>query len=241
MSLPADLATHPRLDTWVRLTEGETVTLYTGKVELGQGLVSAIARIGAEELDVALERVRVRTGDTAHAPDEWLTAGSMSMTDSGTALRQAAAEARAALLALAADRLGAPAEDLVVEDGTVVAPDGGRVTYWELVPGGHLHGEATGAATPKAPGDYRVVGRPGARLDVAGLVTGTTRFVRRPARAGHAARAGGAGPGPGRAAGGRGRGAGRGGRGHRGRRPRRRLPRRGGRARGRRPCGRATR
>ena len=177
MSLPADLATHPRLDTWVRLTEGDTVTLYTGKVELGQGLISAIGRIGAEELDVALARVRVRTGDTAHALDEWLTAGSMSMTDSGTALRQAAAEARAALLALAADRLGAPAEDLVVEDGTVVAPDGGRVTYWELVPAGHLHGEATGAATPKAPGDYRVVGRAGARLDVAGLVTGTTQFV----------------------------------------------------------------
>ena len=177
MSLPADLATHPRLDTWVRLTEDETVTLYTGKVELGQGLISALGRIGAEELDVALARVRVCTGDTAHGLDEWLTAGSMSMTDSGTALRQATAEARAALLALAADRLGAPAEDLVVEDGTVVAPDGGRVTYWELVPAGHLHGEATGAATPKAPSDYRVVGRAGARLDVAGLVTGATRFV----------------------------------------------------------------
>ena len=59
----------------MRLTEGETVTLYTGKVELGQGLVAAIARIGAEELDVAVVRVRVRTGDTAHALDEWLTAG----------------------------------------------------------------------------------------------------------------------------------------------------------------------
>jgi nicotinate dehydrogenase subunit B len=177
VTLPDDLAAHPRLDTWVRLTEGETVTLYTGKVELGQGLLSAIARLGAEELDVSLSRVRVRTGDTAHALDEWLTAGSMSMTASGTALRQAAAEARAALLALAAERLGAPAAELVVQDGTVLAPGGGRITYWELVPGGRLEGEATGAAVPKAPADYRVVGHRGARVDMAAHATGTARFV----------------------------------------------------------------
>jgi nicotinate dehydrogenase subunit B len=177
VSVPRDLADHPALDTWIRLSEDETVTVFTGKVEIGQGLVTAIARIAAEELDVALARIRVRTGDTAHALDEWITAGSVSMSDSGSAVRQAAAEARARLDALAADRLGARADDLVVDDGTVAAPDGARVTYWELVPDGRLDGEATGTATPKAPSAYRIVGRQGARLDIAGLVTGTTKFV----------------------------------------------------------------
>ena len=177
MSLPPDLARHPALDTWIRLNADETVTLFSGKVELGQGLVSAIARIGAEELDVALARIRVRTGDTAHPLDEWITAGSMSMSDSGTAMRQAAAEARAHVLALAASRLGVAVDELVVDDGTVAARDGRSVTYWELLREGRFDCEATGAVVPKAPSAYRVVGRAGARLDVAGLVTGATKFV----------------------------------------------------------------
>jgi nicotinate dehydrogenase subunit B len=177
VSLPRDLARHPALETWIRLNPDETVTLFTGKVELGQGLVSAIARIGAEELDVALSRIRVRTGDTAHPLDEWITAGSVSMSDSGTAMRQAAAEARAHLLGLAAGRLGIAADELVVDDGTVAARDGRAVTYWELLREGRFGCEATGAAVPKAPSAYRVVGRAGGRLDVAGLVTGATKFV----------------------------------------------------------------
>jgi len=177
VSLPPDLARQPALDTWIRLNADETVTLFTGKVELGQGLVSAIARIGAEELDVALARIRVRTGDTAHPLDEWITAGSMSMSDSGTAMRQAAAEARAHLLALAASLLGVAVDELVVDDGTVAARDGRSVTYWELLREGRFDCEATGAVVPKAPSAYRVVGRAGARLDVAGLVTGATKFV----------------------------------------------------------------
>ena len=115
--LPSSLARHPDLDTWVRVDPADTITLFTGKVELGQGLKTAIARIGAEELDVDLERVRVSTADTAHGLNELFTVGSQSMEESGAAMRQAAAEARRHLLELAAARLDAPLDRLDVTDG----------------------------------------------------------------------------------------------------------------------------
>ncbi len=67
--LPASLARHPDLDSWIAVDPDGTVTLFTGKAELGQGLVNAIARIGAEELDLELDQVRVRTADTADGPN----------------------------------------------------------------------------------------------------------------------------------------------------------------------------
>ncbi|HEY5390160.1 MAG TPA: molybdopterin cofactor-binding domain-containing protein, partial [Solirubrobacteraceae bacterium] len=84
------LEQNPSLDDWIEIASDGTVTLRTGKAELGQGLKGAIARIGAEELDVSLERIRVETADTARGPNEGLTAGSRSMPDSGRAMRQAA-------------------------------------------------------------------------------------------------------------------------------------------------------
>src|SRR5262249_11844023 len=158
---------NPDLDTWIRIDAGGTVTLFTGKAELGQGLRTAIARIGAEELDVRLDRVRVETADTAAGPDEWMTVGSQSMVDSGSAVRQAAAEARARLLELAAARLGVPAGELAVEDGRVThAPSGRSTTYWELLGGGRFERPITGEARPKPPLAYRIVGKPGPRIDL---------------------------------------------------------------------------
>ena len=123
----------PDLDSWIRIHRDGTVTVFTGKVELGQGLKSAIARIGAEEMDVSLERVRVQTADTACSPNEFFTVGSQSMEDSGTAVRQAAAEARRHLLELASERLGVPVDRLQVEDGTIKVPNSElHTTYWEL-------------------------------------------------------------------------------------------------------------
>ncbi|HKA16027.1 MAG TPA: molybdopterin cofactor-binding domain-containing protein [Myxococcota bacterium] len=176
--LPSSLARHPELDLWIRIDPADTITLFTGKVELGQGLRTAIARIGAEELDVSLERIRVATADTRCGPNEFFTAGSQSMEDSGAAMRQASAEARAHLLARAAERLRARVDDLVVEDGTVSVRGGGaRVTYWQLFGGRRFGCAATGEVPPKDPGEYRVVGRAARRVDLVGLVTGTTRYV----------------------------------------------------------------
>jgi CO/xanthine dehydrogenase Mo-binding subunit len=170
------LEQNPNLDDWIEIASDGGVTLRTGKAELGQGLRGAIARIGADELDVSIERIRVETADTARGPDEGLTAGSRSMPDSGAAMRQAAAAARAHLLALAAVELGAPADELSVVDGTVSA--GGRsVTYWDLL-GGRAFAVAVDAqAQPKRPEALTLLGRPGPRIDMLGLVTGTTAFV----------------------------------------------------------------
>lgn len=176
--LPPSLQRHPDLDTWIRINSDGTVTLFTGKVELGQGLKTAIARIGAEELDVALERVRVQTADTTHGLNELFTAGSGSIEESGASLRQATAEARQHLLALAAERLGVPAEQLRVEDGVVSASTTKqRATYWELLGGKKFARTVTGDAAPKRPEAYQIVGKRGPRLDLTALVTGSARFV----------------------------------------------------------------
>jgi CO/xanthine dehydrogenase Mo-binding subunit len=133
--LPGSLAENRELDLWLRIDPRDTITLFTGKVELGQGLRTAIARIGAEELDVSLARVRVETADTARGPKEGLTAGSMSIEQSGSAMRQATAEARARLLALAAVELGTTPDQLTVEDGRIVSARGGETDYWRLLGG----------------------------------------------------------------------------------------------------------
>ena len=190
-TLPSALAAHPELDSWVRIDAGGTITVFTGKVELGQGIVAALARVAAEELDVALERVRVETADTDHGLDERFTAGSRSMTDSGSALRQAAAEARALLLELAAAELGVALEALEVDDGTITAPASGRsVSYWELCAGRPLARRASGQAAPKPAAAHRIVG--GARAGAGRSPRADQRrdaLRRRPAARGDAARA----------------------------------------------------
>ncbi len=178
MSLPPHLERYPELDTWIRIDREATVTLFTGKVELGQAIVNAIARIGAEELDLSIDLVRVETADTLRPHDEGLTAGSDSLKQSGTALRQAAAEARVHLLELAADRLGVAVAELTARDGVIsAAGSGARTTYWELLGGRPFNRRATGSIAVKAPSEHRLVGRPGPRIDLRGLVTGSTRFV----------------------------------------------------------------
>jgi hypothetical protein len=112
--LPGPLLHTPELDAWLRINSNETITLFSGKVELGQGLKTALAQIGAEELDVALERVEVVMADTGQTPNENMTTGSMSLETSGNAIRYAAAEARSILLSLAAEELEASLENLSV-------------------------------------------------------------------------------------------------------------------------------
>lgn len=157
-SLPRSLGRTPELDAWIRINADETVTIFSGKVEIGQGIKTALAQIAAEELDISLSRVRVVTADTARAPDEGVTAGSMSLQTSGAALRLAAAAARRALLDLAFEELEAEtaATELHVDDGIVTDPASGRrTTYWRLMGGKRFGRRVTGKASPSAP-----VGRP---------------------------------------------------------------------------------
>ena len=104
--LPADLAANPVLARWLDFSRDGEVMIRTGKVEYGQGIWTALAQVAAEELQVTLARVRVALVSTSTSPDEGVTAGSRSVQDSGSALRQACAQARDLLLATAATKLG---------------------------------------------------------------------------------------------------------------------------------------
>ncbi|HXX48569.1 MAG TPA: molybdopterin cofactor-binding domain-containing protein, partial [Myxococcota bacterium] len=176
--IPPSLQRNPDLDTWLAIQSDGTVTVFTGKVELGQGIKTALARIAAEELDVAPARVRVRTADTASGPNELYTVGSNSLEESGTALRLAAAEARRALLELAAEELGAHVSALRVDDGAISAPGrAATTTYFALFGGKRFERKVAADAPAKPSGEYRVLGRPGARIGMSELVTGKALFV----------------------------------------------------------------
>ena len=153
--------------------------MLSGKVELGQGIRTALAQIVADELDVAIERLRMVAADTDLSPDESYTSGSMSIQQSGAALRQAAAEARLILLELA--RGAARRRGRATSPSTTAAsPRGGAgesTSYWELVSDTTLQVEATGRATPKAAAARRLVGRPVQRLDIPGKVFGEPVFI----------------------------------------------------------------
>lgn len=176
--LPQDLARTPGLDAWIRIGEDGVVTLMTGKVELGQGILTALGQLCAEELDVEPSRLRVVSGDTRVCPPEGPTAGSMSIPNGGAAVRQASAEVRALLVDMAAKRLRVPAKRLTVRDGTIQETGGSaRITYWELVGGKRLQREATGTVAPKPASQRKQVGRPLPRVDLPAKVVGEARFV----------------------------------------------------------------
>lgn len=176
--LPGSLAHHPDLDDWIRLRPDRGVDVYTGKVELGQGITTSLSQVVAEELDVDIGRIHIHTADTETSLDEGSTAGSMSMEMSGGALRQAAAEFRYQLLAIAAEEFECDREELEVADGMVQHPaSGAGKDYWDLLPEGRLGMAATGVAVPKLPVAYSVVGQPVTRVDMESKVRGEPTFL----------------------------------------------------------------
>lgn len=177
-ALPRSLQQTPDLDRWLRINADETITVFTGKVEYGQGLKTAVAQIVAEELNVSLVRIHVVMADTAQTPDEGMTTGSMSLETSGLALRWAAAAARHHLLSVAYEVLEAPRERLVVNDGVITDPVSGRTaTYGELFGGRPFGHQITGNILPKAPETYTVIGQPTERLDLLPKLTGIPTFI----------------------------------------------------------------
>ncbi len=167
------------LDDWLRIEPDGTVTAFSGKVELGTGVRTALAQIVAEELDLPFERVHMVMGDTARTPDEGYTAGSMTINSSGGALRQAAAEARQILLQLASDHLDAHMSELVVNAGVIsVLHDPERsVSYAQLMGGKLFNRNVTGTAPLKPPHAYRVVGTSVPRVDIPPKFTGQQSFI----------------------------------------------------------------
>lgn len=176
-ALPGSLNGSRRLDAWLAVNPDGTVTFFSGKVELGQGITTALTQIVSDELDVDMARLRVVSGDTARTPDEGVTAGSLSIQQSGTALRFAAAEVRALLLAAAAQKLGTATDGLQVVDGTVSTAAGAKTTYWELSGNVPLGREATPGVRPKAAAQHKVVGKSVRRRDIPNKVTGGEAYV----------------------------------------------------------------
>lgn len=172
--IPAD-----QLDSWLNIGADGAVQAFVGKVETGMGITTCFMQFVAEELDVPVERVKIVMSDTAITPDQGGTGSSNGIATGGKALREAAAEARAFLLAQAATRLDVPVEELVVKDGVVsarAAPDK-RVSYGELIGGQRFDIKVSGNAKPKDPHSYTIVGKSVPREDIPPKVTGAYAFV----------------------------------------------------------------
>src|SRR5262249_54375410 len=138
-ALPGSLKDSPLLDSWIRVDASGAITVFTGKAELGQGIKTALIQLAADELAVMPSQIELVTADTARTPTEGVTAGSQSMQNSGTAIRNAAAQARALLLRSASAKLGVAEADLEAENGSVRARDGRSLGYGELASGDALH------------------------------------------------------------------------------------------------------
>lgn len=177
-ALPGDLARNKQLDAWIRLSADGKVTLQTGKVEIGQGILTAFAQICADELDVDLTRMLILSGDTALCPNEGVTAGSMSMPEGGAAVRAVSAEMRAVLVAMAAAQLNVPAAELKVRDGIIAhGPTNKQITYWALVGGKALQREAMGGVAPKPASEHLYIGHSVPRRDLPAKIKGDPIFV----------------------------------------------------------------
>ncbi len=164
---------NPRCCDWIDLSREGVVVLKSGKVEIGQGIATALVQIAADELDVAPDSVALIAGHTALGPLEAGTSSSLSIETGGRAVRLAASATRALLLAEAAKLLQAPPESLTVEQGRIVA--NGRETdlsYWSLAPSVDLAAPVLDHARPKMPAERRIAGTSMPRIDLAAKATG---------------------------------------------------------------------
>jgi nicotinate dehydrogenase subunit B len=168
-----------QLDTWLAVHEDNTVTLFIGYVELGQGTTTALPQVAAEELDVGLDQIRLVQHETNVTPNQGGTYSSASIARGSPQVRAAAAEARAALLKMASDRLGAPVDQLKVSRGvvSVVGAPAKKISYGALVGGQKLQIAVTGKAKVKSPDEYRIVGKAPARRDLPAKARGDYGFI----------------------------------------------------------------
>ena len=163
-----------QLDSWLIIHKDGTITVLTGKVELGTGVSTSLRQIVADELDCVFEKIHWVQGDTANTVDQAPTFGSQTIKRGGGQLRQAAAEAKATLLSLASARFGVPAETLTVTQGVISAGAHGKtkVTYAELLGGSTFNKEVAGKIKAKSPSEHKLVGKSLRRVDIPAKVTG---------------------------------------------------------------------
>ena len=166
------------VDAFLAIDAKGRVTLYSGKVEMGTGVRTALTQIVAEELEVPLSRIDVIEGDTALTPAQGKTWGSLTIQVGGPQIHQAAATARQALLQEAGKQMGAPASDLIVEQGTVRSRSGGKqLTYAQLIGGKTFSLKLDKQALLKDPANYKIIGQSVPRYDIPGKVTGQFTYM----------------------------------------------------------------
>jgi nicotinate dehydrogenase subunit B len=168
-----------KLDSWLAISSGGMVTAYTGKCDFGQGMYTVQTQLVAEELCVPLHSVKLIQCDTSVTPDQGTTSGSQSTpTNFNTRnLAQAAAAAREALLAMAVQKLGAPADQLTIEDGVITTKDGRRASYGDLIGGKRFDLTVSATAKRRSSSEWKILGKPVQSLDRPTLMTGTFEFV----------------------------------------------------------------
>lgn len=175
--LPVNLAANPKLSSWLKLSKDGRVSVSPGKVEIGQGIATALAQIAADELDVDLLRVQVKPASTASSPNEGVTSGSLSVQQSGRALRHACAEIRQIFLDLASSRLGVEVELLSIEDGIISGPGNAKTSYWELAGEVDLDRYATPGIRTKPAAARVLAGSSVQRIDIPDKVFAQPRFI----------------------------------------------------------------
>jgi len=174
--LPGSLGKSPLLESWIRIDADGRITVFTGKAELGQGIKTALIQIAADELAVPPDHISLVTADTARTPDEGVTAGSRSLSDSGRAILNAAANVRILLTESAAWRMLTEPDKIELRDGVAHAPNGENLTYSELAAVLSLHVEAK-PDMPRRTGGSRLIGIDLPRVDIPAKVTGGAAYV----------------------------------------------------------------
>src|SRR5580692_3083543 len=177
--------THPshidpeKLDSWLAVAADGTITAYTGKCDFGQGMFTAQTQLVAEELCVAISRVKLIQCDTSVAPDQGTTSGSQSTPTNFNSqnLALAAATARETLLSLAARKWGDTVEQLTAADGVITDTAGRHATYEELIGGRHFNLALNPTAKRRSPEQWTVLGKSVPSLDRTALMTGRFEFV----------------------------------------------------------------
>ncbi|MCF2490210.1 molybdopterin cofactor-binding domain-containing protein [Dyadobacter sp. CY347] len=172
------IADREAIDSWIRFDADGILTVLTGKMELGQGIRTALMQMAAEELDIDIKKVRIIIADTGQTQDERYTAGSGSIEGSGNAIRNAAAEARKYLMALAAKELGSNVAELSVKNGIVKSNKNQKtIAYKDLVKGKRFEAEVSEKSELKKPADYKLVGKSIKRTDINDIAAAKSRFI----------------------------------------------------------------
>ncbi|GAA4306696.1 xanthine dehydrogenase family protein molybdopterin-binding subunit [Compostibacter hankyongensis] len=176
--LPRSLSRFPALDSWITVLADGRVRIMTGKLELGQGIRTAIAQVAAEELNLGMENVTVDLAETGHTPDEGYTAGSGSIEGSAMSVRYAAAYAREKLLQLAADELKVRVSELRTAHGRISTVKGTpAITFAALLKDRQLNDEVRMPVTLKSRDRYQLVGKPVPREDIGRMVRAGPVYV----------------------------------------------------------------